>query len=70
MNNSPPVYPLPETGGHYLVKCENFMCYAIFDQDSKWKSFPDGKELPDVIHFCPTQSINAAAPSNPLLQAA
>jgi hypothetical protein len=55
MPDCPPTDQLPEIGGRYLVKCENFMCIAVFDKDGKWKSFSNGKELPDVINFCATQ---------------
>jgi len=55
MNDPLPADQLPEIDGRYLVKCENFMCMAIFDKDGKWKSLSNGNELPAVINFCPTQ---------------
>jgi hypothetical protein len=58
-----PEYPFPETGGRYLVKCEKFLCFAVFDKNNKWKSLHDGRELPDVMHFYPTQPFSAAAAS-------
>jgi hypothetical protein len=55
MNDSLPADQLPEIGSRYLVQCENFMCMAIYDEDGKWKSLSNGKELPSVINFSATQ---------------
>jgi hypothetical protein len=55
MNDYVPADQPPEIDGHYLVKCENFMCMAIFDKNGKWKSLSNGKELPAVINFCAIQ---------------
>ena len=55
MNDSPSADQLPEADGRYWVECKNFRCLAIFGKDGKWKSFSNGKELPDVIHFYATE---------------
>jgi hypothetical protein len=55
MNDCLSADQLPKIDGRYWVQCENFRCMAVFDKDGKWKSFSNGKELPDVINFCATQ---------------
>jgi hypothetical protein len=51
MNDSPSAEQLPEVGGRYWVQCDNFMYMAVFYKDGEWKSFSNGRELPDVINY-------------------
>jgi hypothetical protein len=44
---------LPEIGIRYWVQCEDFRCLAVINKDGQWKSFSNGRELPDVIKFFP-----------------
>ena len=53
MNNRHPAGHLPELGSRYWVQCENSWCMAVVDNVGKWKSFSNGKELPDVVNFLP-----------------
>jgi hypothetical protein len=53
MDEGKPTDQPPEPGVRYWVQCENFRCLAVIDKDGKWKSFSNGKELPDVINYSP-----------------
>jgi hypothetical protein len=55
MNDIITAGPVPETGVCYWVQCENFRCMGFFDEDGKWKSASNGRELPDVISFFPKE---------------
>jgi hypothetical protein len=42
---------LPEAGSRYWVQCEHSWHIAVVDEDGTWKSFSNGKALPDVLNF-------------------
>jgi hypothetical protein len=53
MNDCLPADQFPEAGGRWWVQCENSLCLAVADKDGKWKSFSNGREIFDVISYCP-----------------
>jgi hypothetical protein len=53
MNYCLPADQLPEAVGRWWVQCKNSLCLGELDKYGKWKSFSNGKEIYDVISFCP-----------------
>jgi hypothetical protein len=41
----PPIEP----GKAYWVQCKSYRCLAVLDQQGRWRSYANDKELTDVI---------------------
>ena len=55
-----PAGELVRTGQRYCVQCTQFTCWAVVTKDGRWKDFPTGQNLPDVINVftAPRESNN------------
>jgi hypothetical protein len=63
MNDCLPADRLPEAAGRWWVQCESSLCLTVADKDGKWKSFSNGKEIFDVVSFCPLHESKPASNS-------
>ncbi len=41
--------PLPEIRQPHWVRGSHYLCLAVRDQDGKWRSFSNNRELPDIV---------------------
>jgi hypothetical protein len=51
MNECIPASQVPAQGRRYWVQCEHSWYIAVVDEVGRWKSFSNGKELPEVLNF-------------------